>query len=86
VSLRSKVCEIIHSTPGVTELEIARRIYGSGVDQGQVNRMCRQLVDEGCVVRAGKGGPHNPFTYSWAGKLPKLGDARPLSGPQQLSI
>lgn len=66
MSLRSKVCDLIHSRPGITEFEIATAIYGPGTDHGQVNRMCRQLVDEGYVVRSGRGGPYDPFTYNWS--------------------
>ena len=72
MSLRSKVCDLIHSRPGITELELATIIYGPGMDKGQVNRMCRQLVDEGLVMRAGKGGNFDPYKYRWS----RLGQAR----------
>jgi hypothetical protein len=65
VSLRSKVCDIIYARSGVTQLEIARAIYGSAVDQGQVTRICRRLVLEGHIHRAGRGGTHDPYRYSW---------------------
>ena len=86
MSLRSKVCDVIHSRPGVTELEIARLVYGPGIDQGQVNRVCRQLVDDGHVLREGRGGPHDPFRYTWVGKMPELQRIRPIAGRQQLSM
>jgi hypothetical protein len=75
VSLRSKICDVIHSRPGVTELEIARLVYGPAVDQGQVNRICRQLVEQGYVLRHGRGGPHDPYTYAWIATGPRLAAA-----------
>lgn len=84
MSLRSKVCDLIHSQPGITQLEIATTIYGPGTDQGQVNRMCRQLVDQGYVVRSGKGGPYDPFRYNWS-QVRQHGPAARLRDQQQQS-
>lgn len=68
MSMRAKVCEIIHSRPGITQLELARAIYGPLAYTGLVKAICRQLLDDGYVVRTGKGGPQDPFTYEWVGK------------------
>ena len=85
VSLRSKVCEIIHAHPGVTQLEISRLIYGSIPDQGQVTRICRDLIREGHIDRAGKGGPHDPYTYTWIRRRHGR-DVHPRLDQQQLSM
>lgn len=85
MSLRSKVCEIIHSRPGVTQLEIATLIYGSSADQGQVNRICRDLIRGGHVQRTGKGGPHDPFTYTWV-RPPRSSGLNPLGGQPRPSV
>jgi hypothetical protein len=48
---------------GLTELEIARELFGGDGYQQQVNLPCRQLIDEGRIQRRGQGGPREPFTY-----------------------
>jgi hypothetical protein len=58
VSMRAKVCEIIHSRPGITQLELARA--GPLAYTGLVKAICRQLLDDGYVARTGKGGPQDP--------------------------
>ena len=85
MSLRSKVCDLIHSRPGITQLEIATIIYGPGSDKGQVNRVCRQLVDAGHVARSGKGGPFDPFTYRW-GRVSQAQGAGRMRDQQQVSM
>jgi hypothetical protein len=49
---------------GLTEAELAALIFGrSKAYQQRVNSTCRRLVDEGQLVRRGKGGMADPFTY-----------------------
>lgn len=66
-SLRSAVCETIYSQPGITQTDIAKAIYGPHAYPGQVARICAQLLLEGNIRREGRGGPADPFTYSWGG-------------------
>jgi hypothetical protein len=66
--MRARICEIIYSRPGITQLEIAQSIYGPSAYQGLVKAVCRQLLREGHVARSGKGGPQEPFTYTWTNK------------------
>jgi hypothetical protein len=39
-----------------------RRDCRNGYQQ-RVNSTCRRLVEEGIIVRQGRGGPGDPFTY-----------------------
>jgi len=49
----------------VTELDIAAMLFGQDKAYHQrVNSACRQLVQQGELVRHGKGGPTDPYTYS----------------------
>ena len=49
---------------GRTEDELAALIFGrDNAYQQRVNAACRKLVEEGKVVRHGKGGFYDPFTY-----------------------
>jgi hypothetical protein len=73
LSLRSKICEIIHARPGVTNGQIARVIYGSVEAQSQIMRICRELLAEGRIHRVGSGSANNPYRYSWATSPSEIG-------------
>lgn len=49
---------------GLNEADLAALLFGrqNGYQQ-RVNSSCRRLVREGHLVREGKGGPADPFTY-----------------------
>ena len=50
--------------PGLTESELAVNIFGrKNAYQQRVNQACRMLVSEHKLVRQGKGGASDPFTY-----------------------
>jgi len=59
----ASVVDIVRRRPGMTELEIAKAIYGPRAVQQQVNAECRRLVNLGLVERRGLGGAGDPFTY-----------------------
>jgi len=59
----SRVIDVIRARPGLTELEIARAVYGKGAVQQQVNQVCRLLVKQGLVERRGAGGRADPYVY-----------------------
>lgn len=63
-----QVVEQVKRSPGLTELEIAKAIYGSAAVQQQVNQTCRKLVQEGVLERRGSG-RSDPFVYYLAGAL-----------------
>jgi hypothetical protein len=49
---------------GRTESELAALIFGrDNAYQQRVNSTCRRLIDERKIVRKGKGGASDPFTY-----------------------
>lgn len=58
-----KIEELVRRRPGLTELEIAKAIYGASAVQQQVNSDCRLLVGRGLIKRRGGGGRSDPFTY-----------------------
>jgi hypothetical protein len=48
----------------LTEEDIADMLFGqNNAYQQRVNSACRQLVKERRLVRQGKGGPDDPYTY-----------------------
>lgn len=59
----AKILELVRKRPGLTELEIAKAIYGPSALQPQVNQHCRKLVRAGEIERLGSGGPADPFVY-----------------------
>lgn len=61
--IAARIVELVRHRPGMTELEIAKAIYGPGAAQQQVNQHCRSLLKQGQVERNGGGGPAYPFTY-----------------------
>ena len=49
---------------GLTEIEIAALLFGrKNAYQQRVNSTCRRLVSEGKLLRDGKGGATDSFTY-----------------------
>lgn len=60
---RDRVLEAIGRRPGMTELEIAKAIYGPSAVQQQVNQECRYLAGSGLIERRGAGGRSDPYVY-----------------------
>lgn len=58
-----RIVELVGGRAGMTELEIAKAIYGPAAQQPQVNQACRSLVRRGAIERRGQGGPADPFVY-----------------------
>lgn len=58
-----RVLNVITRRPGLTELEIAKALYGRDAVQQQVNADCRMLVELGTIERLGVGGRGDPYTY-----------------------
>ncbi len=54
---------LVRRRPGLTEVELARELFGNRAYQQRVNSTCRRLIRQGRVIRLGDGGPGSPFTY-----------------------
>ena len=54
---------LVSRKPGLTELALAKSLFGHMGYQQRVNSTCRHLFREGRVERHGTGGPGHPFTY-----------------------
>jgi hypothetical protein len=63
MTVKSQVFNLIVSRSGLTEAEIAERLFGNAGYQQRVNPVCRELVREYRVERLGTGGPGEPFRY-----------------------
>ena len=60
--ISKRVLELIQRRPGMTELEIAKEVYGPSALQPQVNAVCKKLLAAGVVTRAGQG-RSDPYVY-----------------------
>lgn len=58
----AKIVDLVRQRPGMTELEIARSIYGPNAQQPHVNQLCRNLISAGMIERRGQGRT-DPFRY-----------------------
>ncbi len=64
MTVADDVMHEVRRKSGRTEDELAALIFGrDNAYQQRVNSACRRLVAEGKVVRQGKGGASDPFTY-----------------------
>jgi len=75
--LSNRLLDLIERRPGMTELEIARALFGPSAVQQSVNGDCRLLVGLGLVERMGVGGPGDPFTYRITEKLRNMRGGAP---------
>lgn len=62
-NVRKRILDQIRKRPGMTELELAKFIYGPAAQQQQANTHCRALVAAGLVERRGGGGIGDPYVY-----------------------
>jgi hypothetical protein len=58
-----EILGLVRRRPGMTELEIAKKLYGPSALQPQVNPHCRKLLQQRLVERRGGGGINDPFVY-----------------------
>jgi hypothetical protein len=68
VALADDLEQLVSRRPGLTELALAKSMFGRMGYQQRVNSTCRRLCREGRVERHGTGGPGHPFTY-YPGKV-----------------
>jgi hypothetical protein len=72
VALADDLEQLVSRRPGLTEVALAKSMFGRMGYQQRVNSTCRHLFKEGRVERHGTGGPGHPFTY-YAGKVSRRG-------------
>jgi hypothetical protein len=63
MGLADDIDRLVSRRPGLTELALAKSLFGRMGYQQRVNSTCRHLFREGRVERRGTGGPGHPFTY-----------------------
>jgi hypothetical protein len=63
MALADDIDLLVSHRPGLTELALAKSLFGHVGYQQRVNSTCRHLFREGRVERRGTGGPGHPFTY-----------------------
>ena len=63
MALSDDIEALVAQHPGLTEAQIAERIYGPDGYQQKVNSKCRRLLKQGRVRRVGQGYRTDPFTY-----------------------
>ena len=63
IALADHLEQLVWRRPGLTELALAKAMFGRMGYQQRVNSTCRRLFREGRVERHGTGGPGHPFTY-----------------------
>ena len=63
MALADDIALLVSRRPGLTELALAKSLFGHMGYQQRVNSTCRHLFREGRVERHGIGGPGHPFTY-----------------------
>ena len=61
--LADDILLLVTRKPGLTEMEIAKHLFGGVGYQQRVNSTCRRLVREYRIERRGIGGPGHPFSY-----------------------
>jgi hypothetical protein len=71
-TLAADITLLVSCTPGLTELALAKSLFGRMGYQQRVNSTCRHLFREGRVERRGTGGPSHPFTY-YPGQINRRG-------------
>lgn len=62
-TISDKVLALVRRHPGLTEIQLAEKLYGRQGYQQQVNAACRYLVNERLVKREGIGGAIDPYRY-----------------------
>jgi hypothetical protein len=76
MALADDIDLLVSRRPGLTELALAKFLFGRMGYQQLVNSTCRHLFRQGHVERHGTGGPGDPFTYYPALVLSSQPDSR----------
>jgi hypothetical protein len=78
IGLADDIDLLVSRRPGLTELALAKTLFGRMGYQQRVNSTCRHLFREGRVERRGTGGPGHAFTY-YPGQVDRRGQT-PVPG------
>jgi hypothetical protein len=62
--------KLVRSTPGITDMALARALHERAGGRPRINSICRRLVAEGRIERQGRGGWRQPFTFYPSGGRP----------------
>jgi hypothetical protein len=76
--LAAEIEKLVLSTPGLTDMDLARALHERAGSQHRIVSTCRRLVSEGRLERQGRGGWTSPFTF-YAGSGRPASD-RPRAG------
>ncbi|WP_223967743.1 hypothetical protein [Bradyrhizobium sp. RD5-C2] len=63
MTVAEKIIRAVREHPGLTERQLADRIFGENAAIQRVNPTCRKLVTQGLLLRQGKGWSGDPFRY-----------------------
>ena len=62
-TVAEKIVRAVREQPGLTERQLADRLFGENAAIQRVNPTCRKLVEQALLVRQGKGWSGDPFRY-----------------------
>lgn len=71
-TVADRITALVRARPGLTEIMIARHLFGRDAPQQRVNQDCRLLVAKGVLERRGGGGPGDPYRYHARAARPEL--------------
>lgn len=63
MTLVRKICTLIDRNPGLTQKQIAARLFGDGTPQQRVSYQCQYLARTRQVERRGVGLQYHPYRY-----------------------
>jgi len=63
MTVSEKMVRAVREQPGLTERQLADRLFGENAAIQRVNPTCRKLVAQGLLLRNGNGWRADPFRY-----------------------
>lgn len=63
MTVADRIQDLVARRPGLTEAQIAEKLFGASGYQQRVNSTCRRLVRQGRLERRGNGYQADPYTY-----------------------
>jgi hypothetical protein len=63
MTLVEKICELVRNEPGLSQTQIAARLFGPGAYQQRVSYQCQYLVRAKDLERRGDGLQSMPYRY-----------------------
>jgi hypothetical protein len=61
--LADEIEKLVRSTPGITDMDLARALHERAGGRPRIVSICRRLVAEGRIERRGRGGWQQPFKF-----------------------